>query len=121
VRVQCEGPEREVTVQADAAQLRQILWNLVRNAIQASSAGSEVRVRVERRGADVVIEVSDEGQGIDDATIDQLFDAFFTTRTHGVGMGLAVVRRIVEDHGWRIEVDGGKGRGATFRVICSAA
>jgi signal transduction histidine kinase len=121
VRVLHEGPEGGIEVQADAAQLRQILWNLVRNAIQASSAGATVRVRVERRAGAVVIEVSDEGQGIDDATIDQLFDAFFTTRTHGVGMGLAVVRRIVDDHRWRIEVDGGQGRGATFRVICQPA
>ena len=119
VRVLREGPESGIEVQADAAQLRQILWNLVRNAIQASSAGARVRVRVERQDQGVVIEVSDEGQGIDNDTIDQLFDAFFTTRTHGVGMGLAVVRRIVDDHGWRIEVDGGQGRGATFRVICA--
>ena len=60
--------------------------------------------------------MSDQGRGIAEETRAQLFDAFFTTRTQGVGIGLAVVKRVVDDHGWSIEVDSQPGAGATFRV-----
>ncbi|MCS6898630.1 MAG: ATP-binding protein [Myxococcales bacterium] len=119
VRVLYEGEQEPVVIEADAPQLRQILWNLVRNAIQASSAGSVVLVRVLRCGDGAVIEVQDKGQGISEAARGQLFDAFFTTRTQGIGIGLAVVKRIVDDHGWTIVVDSKEGSGATFRVTIS--
>jgi signal transduction histidine kinase len=117
VQVRYEGEVGPLLVDADAAQLRQILWNLVRNAIQASSAGATVLVRVLRRDARTLIEVQDQGQGISPDNQQQLFDAFFTTRTQGVGIGLAVVKRIVDDHGWHIEVESQQGHGALFRVI----
>jgi signal transduction histidine kinase len=66
------------------------------------------------RGA--VLEVHDDGPGIEAAARGRLFDAFFTTRSSGMGIGLAVVKRIVDEHGWVIEVESKEGRGATFRV-----
>ena len=123
--VRYEGPSDpdQLVLRADAGQLRQVVWNLVRNAVQASSPGAEVRVRVfkpdgEGRGASpsVVLEVHDDGPGIEAEAKQRLFDAFFTTRSSGMGIGLAVVKRIVDDHGWRIEADSREGRGATFRV-----
>ena len=97
--------------------MRQALWNLVRNAIQASPAGAEVVVRVgagaERRGLD--LEVRDRGPGIAAETRDQLFDAFFTTRAHGMGIGLAVVKRICDEHGFTIGAESNEG-GTVFRV-----
>lgn len=119
IHISYEGEEGPLLLDADAAQLRQVLWNLVRNAIQASSAGARVVVRVLRREQGAVIEVQDEGKGISEENRSQLFDAFFTTRTQGVGIGLAVVQRIIEDHGWTIEVDSKQGHGATFRVLAS--
>ena len=116
VRVRYEGPPSGVTVNADPAQLRQVLWNLVRNAIQASSAGKSVTVRIANVAGEAVLEVADKGKGIPESAREHLFDAFFTTRTHGVGIGLAVVKRIAEDHGFPIEVDSVGGKGATFRV-----
>jgi len=110
-----EGPDA-LTVTADAGQLRQVLWNLVRNAIQASSPGARVTVRVDERADSPVLEVSDQGPGIPSELQAEIFDAFFTTRAAGVGIGLAVVKRIVDDHGWAIEVVSEKGQGATFRV-----
>jgi signal transduction histidine kinase len=117
VKVRYEGDAEGVHVSADPAQLRQLLWNLVRNAVQASGAGSRVTVHVARRGGDVLCEVSDQGEGIPESAREQLFDAFFTTRTQGIGIGLAIVKRVAEDHGWRLEVDSAAGRGATFRVV----
>ena len=117
VNVRYEGEPGPRLVDADAAQLRQVLWNLVRNAVQASSAGQEVIVRVRAAEPHLAIEVQDSGKGISETNLHQLFDAFYTTRTHGVGIGLAVVKRIADDHGWSIEVDSKEGKGATFRVL----
>lgn len=106
-------------VRADGSQLRQMVWNLVRNAVQASSAGEEVSVRVVREGESIWLYVEDHGIGIDAQAKDRLFDAFFTTRSKGTGVGLAVVKRIVDDHGFEIEVDSQRGEGAVFSVRMS--
>jgi two-component system, NtrC family, sensor histidine kinase HydH len=120
VNVRYEGTEGEALARCDAAQMRQVLWNLVRNAIQASSAGAEVVVRVSSDDAQVELRVDDKGHGVPSGA--RIFDDFFTTRTHGAGIGLAVVRRIIEDHapmGVRLAVDQPSGGGASFRVTLS--
>lgn len=109
------GPESAL-VWADSAQLRQLIWNLVRNAVQASEAGDAVHVTVEVTAGQVELRVSDQGVGIDESAKERLFDAFFTTRTHGTGVGLAVVKRIADEHGFTIQVESNAQRGATFRV-----
>jgi signal transduction histidine kinase len=117
VTVEYVGPTH-LRISADSAQMRQVLWNLVRNAVQASSPGDEVRVRLAKReGGGAVLEVSDAGPGIPEEAKGKLFDAFFTTRSQGTGVGLAVVKRIVDDHGWAIRVRSTDGRGATFSVL----
>lgn len=115
VRVRYEGPESSL-IYADAAQLRQVVWNLVRNAIQASSAGAEVLVRVVEERGERALEVKDRGQGISAEARERLFDAFFTTRSRGMGIGLAVVKRILDDHGFGIEVESMAEVGTVFRV-----
>ena len=123
VRVRYEGPESEPALaRCDAPQIRQVLWNLVRNAMQASSAGSTVIVRVEIYERSVTLAVDDQGPGIPDDARARIFEDFFTTRTHGAGIGLAVVRRIVEDHepmGASLTVEKASGGGASFRVALS--
>lgn len=115
VEVRFDGPS-SAPVTADAAQMRQVVWNLVRNAIQASSAGAVVTVRLWRDASAWLLEIRDQGRGIPAGARDRLFDAFFTTRTHGMGIGLAVVKRILDDHGFAIEVDSREGEGTAFRV-----
>ncbi|MEZ4224188.1 MAG: ATP-binding protein [Polyangiaceae bacterium] len=115
VDVQYAG-EDSVTVDADSAQMRQLVWNLVRNAVQASRAGDVVKVGVMREGEGVLLSVKDDGVGIDAEARERIFDAFFTTRSKGTGVGLAVVKRIVDDHGFAIEVLSEHGRGARFDV-----
>jgi two-component system, NtrC family, sensor histidine kinase HydH len=123
VAVQYEAPPVGLAVaRCDAAQVRQVLWNLVRNAIQASSAGSVVTVRVEVFERHLVLSVDDQGPGVPDGARARIFEDFFTTRTHGAGIGLAVVRRIVEDHapmGARLDVASAVGGGASFRLTLS--
>jgi signal transduction histidine kinase len=116
VAVAYEG-ENAIAIRADGAQIRQLIWNLIRNGVQASKAGGKVEVRIEvAPDGSVVLTVSDDGVGIDPEARARLFDAFFTTRSHGTGIGLAVVKRIADDHGFRIEVDNTLGSGAVFRV-----
>lgn len=126
VLVRYDGPAdpESLITRADAGQLRQVVWNLVRNAVQASSPGAKVMVRVasdavaskRKSNGATLLEVHDDGPGIGAEAKGRLFDAFFTTRSSGMGIGLAVVKRIVDEHGWRIEVESKEGRGATFRV-----
>jgi two-component system, NtrC family, sensor histidine kinase HydH len=107
----------ELRVSADSAMLRQLLWNLVRNAVQASTAGSAVRVASRIEDGRAEIQVVDHGEGLDPTAKGKLFDPFYTTRSKGTGIGLAVVRRIVDDHGWTIQVLDTEGGGATFQVV----
>jgi signal transduction histidine kinase len=122
VHVCYDGPGGEAIARCDGAQMRQVLWNLVRNAIQASSALSTVTVRVEARERDVMLAVDDQGPGVPAHVTERIFEDFFTTRTHGAGIGLAVVRRIVDDHaamGARLELEHAQAGGASFRVTLS--
>lgn len=115
VSISFTGEDR-APVRADPSQLRQLLWNLVRNAVQASNAGGTVEVAIRERDGNVILTVRDDGVGIDPVAKERLFDAFFTTRSHGTGIGLAVVKRIADEHGFAIDVESEQGSGATFRV-----
>jgi two-component system, NtrC family, sensor histidine kinase HydH len=121
VEVRYDGPSTEALARCDGAQMRQVLWNLVRNAMQASSAGASVTVRVTPDEHHVVLAVDDQGPGLP-PDAGRIFDDFFTTRTHGAGIGLAVVRRILDDHaamGAQLSVERAVGGGASFRVTLS--
>ena len=98
VAVVYRGPEGAVLARCDPGQMRQVVWNLVRNAVQASPAGTSVIVEVEADSKRVQMSVSDEGPGVSEEAAAKIFDAFYTTRSQGAGIGLAVVRRIIDDH-----------------------
>jgi signal transduction histidine kinase len=114
---------------ADAEQLRQVLINLIRNAVQAMAGRGKVfvatRLRSERsslagaveRPAWVEISVRDEGPGIAPHVLEKLFVPFFTTKPTGTGLGLAISQRAVEEMGGRIEVHSRPGTGSTFTVV----
>lgn len=115
VRIEFRGVG-SLWVRADGAQLRQLIWNLVRNAVQVSGPGDSVLVEVCEGGGRGELSVRDHGPGIDPAAMDRLFDAFFTTRSQGTGVGLAVVKRIADEHGFSIRVESTEGWGAAFCV-----
>jgi signal transduction histidine kinase len=97
--------------------LRQVLLNLVQNALDASPAGARVAVKVASRGGEAWIRVCDAGPGIAPALRERIFEPFFTTRPERAGgLGLAITRRIVEEAGGAIEVDAAPGGGSEFRV-----
>ena len=120
VAVVYKGPEGAAFGRCDGAQMRQVLWNLVRNAVQASGSGEEVQVRVRDTRPKIELEVVDRGPGISEALRERIFESFFTTRTNGAGIGLAVVKRIIDEHepfGVKMDIlNGEEGRGATFHI-----
>jgi two-component system, NtrC family, sensor kinase len=90
-------------VQADVAQVRQVLFNLLRNAREAVLGGGRVRLRATAADGGIVISVEDDGPGVPAERVEEMFDPFFTTKDHGTGLGLAVTRQIVQAHGGRLE------------------
>jgi signal transduction histidine kinase len=106
-------------VMADRVQLQQVLMNLMLNGIDAMrdmNGAGELTVK-SRRGGDgeLLISVSDTGVGLPLERADQIFNAFFTTKPHGTGMGLPISRSIVEAHGGRLWAVPNSGRGTTFQ------
>jgi two-component system sensor histidine kinase PilS (NtrC family) len=110
-----------VWVRADPGQLRQVLWNLLGNAADATPAGGRVEVGIVRQAGEGVLEVSDTGHGIADEDLQRIFDPFFTTKERGTGLGLAIVHRIVEAHSGHLSVHSEVGRGTTFRLALPIA
>ncbi|HET6381648.1 MAG TPA: ATP-binding protein, partial [candidate division Zixibacteria bacterium] len=100
----------------DGQQLRQALWNLCLNAVDAMPAGGELTVAAAVRDGQLVIEVADTGDGILPADLPHLFEPFFSTKPGGTGLGLAMVHRIVQDHGGEVSVDSVPGRGTRIVV-----
>jgi two-component system sensor histidine kinase HydH len=97
----------------DAGRIREVVINLVDNAV---AAGPPVRVDVSTEQRKLVIEVSDHGPGVPEEDREKIFEPFFTSKTQGTGLGLAVVRRTIELHGGRVEVLANPGGGARFRA-----
>ncbi len=100
----------------DPEQLRQVLLNLVINAIEASSAGSTIRLRTRIEKHRLMIEVEDSGSGIPASVADHLFDPFFTTKSDGTGLGLAISSMIATQHGGTLSFHDNASGGATFRI-----
>jgi two-component system sensor histidine kinase PilS (NtrC family) len=114
---------RDLRVEGDAEQLRQVLWNLVRNAVQATPRGGTVTLdlfsQTRHRQRYVVITVSDTGKGMEPGIIGKIFNPFFTSKAEGTGLGLAISQRIVHYHRGFIEVRSAPETGSVFSVFLS--
>jgi two-component system sensor histidine kinase HydH len=101
----------------DAELMERVFSNLLTNAAQASPPRSAITVKTRQIGDLVEIAVIDRGAGIDPANREAIFNPFFTTKRDGVGLGLAIVSKIVDGHGGSIDVESEPGNGSVFRVI----
>jgi two-component system sensor histidine kinase PilS (NtrC family) len=112
-----------LATRADPQRLRQAVWNLCLNAVQAMPDGGELRVGarpLRERGGRIQISITDTGQGIADGDLPHIFEPFFSTKPEGSGIGLALVYRVVEEHGGSIEVRSRVGEGTTFILTLPA-
>ncbi len=107
-------------VMLDKSLMRQALVNLCRNAIEAMPEGGSIDLLTRTRGEDVVLEIIDTGKGMDEKTRGQMFQAFFSTRSGGSGLGLPTVRKIVEAHHGRISCESEVGKGTRFTITLPA-
>jgi C4-dicarboxylate-specific signal transduction histidine kinase len=120
VSVRTELPDSLPLVRGDRVQLQQVILNLIINAIEAMSASKEgvreLLISSEKVESDgILVAVRDSGPGLAPATLDQVFDAFYTTKSAGIGIGLAICRSIVETHGGRLWATPNTTQGAVFR------
>jgi len=100
----------------DAGQIKQVLVNLIKNAMQAMTRGGTLTLQSGRAKEGVWVSVSDTGTGIPSDKVNKIFEPFFTTKEKGTGLGLMIVQRIVREHGGRMELESHLGEGTTFRV-----
>ena len=115
-----------VQVESDAHRVRQVVSNLVQNALRVTNAGGRIGVSARAEGSTAVIEVADTGPGIEGADLPHVFERSYLwraskgTRRVGTGLGLAIVRELVTALGGRVTVDSIVGRGTTFRIVLPA-
>jgi signal transduction histidine kinase len=122
-RVEVENRLPPLPIRADAHKMEQVLVNLVLNAVAAMPAGGRLAFRHVVDGPFLTLIVSDTGEGIPEGNLEKIFDPFFTTKRNGegTGLGLAVCRKIVEQHGGRISVSSRPGEGTEFHVALPLA
>ena len=116
-----EAQPGEVAVQGDEAQLKELLLNLVLNALDACEAGDSVEVRTTLREGGAEISVTDTGRGMEQDVLPHIFEPYFTTRVDGSGLGLAISRRIAEDHRAVLDIRNGPDGGVVARLSFAAA
>jgi two-component system sensor kinase FixL len=123
VRVRFQFDPRVTLVLADKVQVQQVLINLMRNAIEAMEVSQRRDLVVSTSMAEpglIAISVADTGAGISPEVMSQLFQPFFTTKRHGMGVGLSISRTIVEAHGGKVDISANPGGGTVFRFTLPA-
>jgi signal transduction histidine kinase len=115
ISLQIKG--EQLSIEADEQLLRQALFNLLLNAIQAVNGSGEIQIVAQKRNAaEASLEVRDNGPGVPPDRRTEIFKPYFTTQKGGTGLGLAVVQQIVLAHGWEVECLGNEPQGAVFRI-----
>ena len=102
---------------SDRNKMRQIVINLLMNAIDSIEESGTIQIRVRERGKEISLEVIDTGTGIREEMVSEIFKPFFTTKAKGTGLGLAIAERFAKALGGKISVENNFGRGSTFSVI----
>jgi two-component system sensor histidine kinase HydH len=109
-------PETACFIEADEQLLRQALFNLFLNAVQAVDLNGQIEIAVTAVGNEAVLEIRDDGPGVPAAQREAIFKPYVTMRPKGVGLGLAIVQQIISAHRWEITCEANQSRGALFRI-----
>jgi two-component system sensor histidine kinase PilS (NtrC family) len=116
LQLSVQSPPGELYAAIDSDQIRQVVWNLLSNALAHAPRNSVVQIEVREEGPSVLWTIEDEGPGVPAEARGHLFDMFYSKRPHGVGLGLALVDQIVRAHGGEVRVVSPPGHGAKFEV-----
>ena len=116
IRISIDLPGTLPSVALDRAQMEQVFFNLMKNALEAMKDGGELSIEIVHDDTSVSVRFRDSGGGMSDETLARLFEPYRSTKRHGSGLGLMISRRIVAAHGGEIRVESEKGRGTTFTV-----
>ena len=120
-RIEVDVVPRSATIDGDRDQIRQIVYNIAKNAVHAMSAGGTLRVLGREDDAWYTIRFADTGRGMSEEELSRLFTPFSTAFDGGTGLGMAIVRKIVEDHGGAIDAESRPGEGTTVTVLLPRA
>jgi two-component system, sporulation sensor kinase E len=116
VRVEASLPDQLPVIRGDVAQLKQVFFNVLKNALQAMSDGGLITVECRASNDFVEIHFTDTGKGISQENLGRILEPYFTTRAGGTGLGLLIVERIVRAHGGEIGIESEEGVGTTVSV-----
>jgi len=105
-----------LTIMADEEMFRQILVNLILNSLTASSLGGSIIIRLQQHGSQTSVEVEDQGCGISKELLPRIFKPYVAGNPNGHGLGLSIVKRFAEDHGWSVCAESQPGRGTMIRI-----
>ncbi len=117
IRIELEPAPNLADVEHDSDQIHQVVLNLLLNAVQAIDGSGTVKVAIHEQGENARITVTDTGRGIPEQQLPLIFRPFYTSRRNGTGLGLSLVRRIVDEHHGQINVTSEMGKGSTFDVL----
>jgi len=115
IDISIDVPEN-MYIEIDPVKMRRVFFNLLKNSVDAIPERGEINISVNTEGDGVVISLSDTGVGIPSSIIDRIFDPFFSFGKAGTGLGMTVVKKIIDDHDGWIEVDSQQGKGTTFKI-----
>ena len=116
LEVKTKLPRQLPLTPLDPTQIQQVLVNLIKNAMQATTRGGRITLQTHEANDGAWVSISDTGSGIPQDQLNRIFEPFFTTKKQGTGLGLMIVQRIVRAHNGRIELESHVGRGTTFRI-----
>jgi len=108
--------QKDLKIKVDPEKLKQVILNLIDNAVDAMNGGGKLKVKTSRQKEYVVFEIADTGEGIEKNDLDNLFNLFYTTKNRGTGLGLPVSKKIIDDHGGNIVINSTPGKGSVFSI-----
>lgn len=111
-----ESTIEDLDFYADEVKLRQAIVNLLKNAAESSDTGSAIALRLTADGETLLISVADQGCGISKELMEHIFEPFHTTKSYGTGLGLPIVKRIIESHGGELSINSREGAGTTVQI-----
>ena len=106
----------KIKLHIDISQMKQVLMNLLNNALDATSRGGKIELSVSRNQKKAIFEIWDNGSGIKKENLDKIFNLYFTTKTKGTGLGLSIVQQIISQHNGTIFVDSSEDKGTIFTI-----